>query len=131
MALSLAEAALAEALAYAKQRTAFGSPISKLQAIQFKLARMASMIEAARLLTYQAAYLYDAKRPYSKEAAMAKLFASETSTYCVNEAVQIHGGYGYVLDSKVARLYLDSKVLEIGEGTNEIQQVVIARHLGC
>jgi short-chain 2-methylacyl-CoA dehydrogenase len=131
LALSLSEAALSASVEYAKHRVAFGQPISKLQAIQFKLARMASMIEAARLLTYHAACLYDAKRPYSKEAAIAKLVASETSTYCANESVQIHGGYGYVLDSKVARLYLDSKVLEIGEGTNEIQQLVIARHLGC
>ena len=131
LALSLAEAALEEALSYAKVRTAFGQPISKFQAIQFKLARMASMIESARLLTYQAAYLYDLNGPYTKQAAMAKLVASETSTYCANEAVQIHGAYGYMMESKVARLYLDSKVLEIGEGTNEIQQIVIARQLGC
>jgi alkylation response protein AidB-like acyl-CoA dehydrogenase len=131
LALSLAQAALSEALAYAKHRIAFGQPISKHQAIQFKLARMATMVESARLLTYQAAWLYDERRPYSKEAAMAKFYASEAATYCVNEAVAIHGGYGYILDSKVARLYLDSKVLEIGEGTNEIQQIVIARQLGC
>jgi short/branched chain acyl-CoA dehydrogenase len=131
LSVSLAQAALNEALAYAKERVAFGQPISKLQGIQFKLARMASMIESARLLTYQAAYLYDQGRPYAREAAIAKFVASETSTYCANEAVQIHGGYGYILDSKVARLYLDSKILEIGEGTNEIQQVVIARYLGC
>jgi alkylation response protein AidB-like acyl-CoA dehydrogenase len=131
LALSLAEAALSEALSYAKQRVAFGQPISKHQAIQFKLARMATMVESARLLTYQAAWLYDGRRPYKKQAAMAKFHASEAATYCVNEAVAIHGGYGYILDSKVARLYLDSKVLEIGEGTNEIQQLVIARHLGC
>ena len=131
LALSLATAALDEATRYAKQRVAFGQPISRLQAIQFKLARMAAQVESARLLTYQAAWLYDQGRPYTKEAAIAKLVASEASTYCVNEAVAIHGGYGYMLDSKVARLYLDSKVLEIGEGTNEIQQVVIARHLGC
>ena len=130
LAVSLAKAALAESLAYASNRQAFGQPIAAFQGIQFKLARMASMIESARLLTYQAAFLYDAGRPYSKEAAIAKLMASETSTYCANEAVQIHGGYGYILDSKVARLYLDSKILEIGEGTNEIQQVVIARSLG-
>ncbi|MEP7104510.1 MAG: acyl-CoA dehydrogenase family protein [Chloroflexota bacterium] len=131
LALSLATAALDEAGRYAKQRVAFGQPISKFQAIQFKLARMAAQVESARLLTYQAAWLYDQGRPYTKEAAIAKLVASEASTYCVNEAVAIHGGYGYMLDSKVARLYLDSKVLEIGEGTNEIQRVVIARHLGC
>jgi short/branched chain acyl-CoA dehydrogenase len=130
LALSLAEAALSESVTYAKERVAFGQPIASFQGIQFKLARMASMIESARLLTYQAAFLYDLGRSYSKEAAIAKFVASETSTYCANEAVQIHGGYGYMLDSKVARLYLDSKVLEIGEGTNEIQQVVIARSLG-
>jgi short/branched chain acyl-CoA dehydrogenase len=130
LAVSLASAALEESLAYARARHAFGQPIGGFQAIQFKLARMAAAIESARLLTYRAAFLYDAGRPYSKEAAIAKLVASEASTLCANEAVQIHGGYGYVLDSKVARLYLDSKVLEIGEGTNEIQQVVIARRLG-
>ncbi|HVD02369.1 MAG TPA: acyl-CoA dehydrogenase family protein [Candidatus Dormibacteraeota bacterium] len=130
LAVSLATAALAESLAYAKERRAFGQPIAGFQAIQFKLARMASMIESARLLTYQAAFLYDSGRPYTKEAAIAKFLASEASTFCANEAVQIHGGYGYILDSKVARLYLDSKVLEIGEGTNEIQQIVVARSLG-
>jgi len=131
LSLSLAEAALTEALAYSKQRHAFGETISKFQAIQFKLARMAASIEAARLVTYQAAWLYDEGKAYTKEAAIAKLLASEAATYCAAEAVQIHGGYGYILDSKVARLYLDSKVLEIGEGTNEIQQLVIARQLGC
>lgn len=131
LSVSLAQAALTEALAYAKQRHAFGRPISQFQAIQFKLARMSAAVEAARLLTYQAAWLYDVGRPYTREAAIAKLSASETATYCVNESVAIHGGYGYVLDSKVARLYLDSKILEIGEGTNEIQQLVIARQLGC
>jgi alkylation response protein AidB-like acyl-CoA dehydrogenase len=131
LSLSLAEAALTEALAYAKQRVQFGQPISKHQAIQFKLARMAASIESARLLTYQAAWLYDQGKPYKKEAAIAKLVASETAVSCATEAVQIHGGYGYILDSKVARLYLDSKILEIGEGTNEIQQLVIARQLGC
>jgi short-chain 2-methylacyl-CoA dehydrogenase len=130
LAVSLATCALNESIAYARERHAFGRPISAFQAIQFKIARMASMIESARLLTYQAAYLYDAGRPYTQQAAIAKLVASETSTFCANEAVQIHGGYGYILESKVARLYLDSKVLEIGEGTNEIQQIVIARHLG-
>ena len=130
LAVSLATAALAESLSYARERHAFGQAIGGFQGIQFKLARMAAMIESARLLTYQAAFLYDAGRAYTKEAAIAKFVASETSTFCANEAVQIHGGYGYILDSKVARLYLDSKILEIGEGTNEIQQVVIARNLG-
>jgi len=131
LALSLAQASLTEALSYAKQRVAFGQPISKFQAIQFKLARMAAQVESARLITLKAAWLYDMGRPYSKEAALAKWMASEAATFCVNEAVVIHGGYGYILDSKVARLYLDSKVLEIGEGTNEIQQIVIAKQLGC
>ena len=131
LSVSLAQAALTEALEYAKQRVAFGRPISKFQAIQFKLARMHSMVEGARLLTYQAAYLYDSNRPFTREAAVAKFVASEAATYCANEAVAILGGYGYILESKVARLYLDSKILEIGEGTNEIQQVVIARALGC
>jgi short-chain 2-methylacyl-CoA dehydrogenase len=131
LALSLAQASLTEALNYAKQRVAFGQPISKFQAIQFKLARMAAQTESTRLMTLKAAWLYDLGRPYTKEAALAKWMASEAATFCVNEAVVIHGGYGYILDSKVARLYLDSKVLEIGEGTNEIQQLVIARHLGC
>jgi len=131
LSLSLGEAALAEALAYAKQRVQFGQPISRHQAIQFKLARMAAAVEAARLLTYQAAWLYDLGKPYKKEAAIAKLTASETAVSCASEAVQIHGGYGYILESKVARLYLDSKILEIGEGTSEIQQLVIARQLGC
>jgi alkylation response protein AidB-like acyl-CoA dehydrogenase len=131
LSVSLAQAALEEALTYAKQRHAFGQPISGFQAIQFKVARMSAAVEAARLLTYQAAWLYDMGRPYTREAAIAKLSASEAATFCVNESVAIHGGYGYVLDSKVARLYLDSKILEIGEGTNEIQQLVIARQLGC
>jgi short/branched chain acyl-CoA dehydrogenase len=131
LSLSLAQAALSEALAYARQRVQFGQPISKHQAIQFKLARMAAAVESARLLTYQAAWLYDQGKPYKKEAAIAKLLASETAVSCAAEAVQIHGGYGYILDSKVARLYLDSKILEIGEGTSEIQQLVIARQLGC
>lgn len=131
LSVSLAQAALTEAIAYAKERQAFGHPISKLQAIQFKIARMAAAVEGARLLTYQAAWLYDAHRPYTKEAAIAKLVASEAATMCASESVQIHGGYGFILDSKVARLYLDAKVLEIGEGTNEIQQLVIARQVGC
>jgi alkylation response protein AidB-like acyl-CoA dehydrogenase len=131
LAVSLAQAALTEATAYARERHAFGQPISKFQGIQFKLARMAAAVESSRLLTYQAAWLYDRGRPYKKEAAIAKLVASEAATACASEAVQVYGGYGYILDSKVARLYLDSKILEIGEGTNEIQQVVIARQLGC
>ena len=131
LSVSLAQAALDEAVGYAAQRRAFGQPIAKLQAIQFKIARMAAAVEGARLLTYQAAWLYDQRRPYTREAAIAKLVASEAATMCASESVQIHGGYGFILDSKVARLYLDAKVLEIGEGTNEIQQLVIARQMGC
>ena len=110
---------------------AFGTPIASFQAIQFKLADMATEIEAARWLTYYAASLRDAGKPFRKEAAMAKLKASQVATSVVSEAVQIFGGAGYMLESDVARFYCDAKVLEIGEGTNEIQRLVIARELGC
>jgi alkylation response protein AidB-like acyl-CoA dehydrogenase len=109
----------------------FGQPISKFQAVQFKLADMATELEAARWLTYRAAYLRDAGLPFQKEAAMAKLKASRVAVCAASEAVQIHGGLGYMLESPVARFYCDAKVLEIGEGTNEIQHLVIARALGC
>jgi len=116
---------------YARQRMQFGQPISKFQAVQFKLADIATELEAARWLTYRAASLRDAGRPFQKEAAMAKLKASRVATWAASEAVQIHGGLGYMLDTPVARFYCDAKVLEIGEGTNEIQHLVIARSLGC
>jgi alkylation response protein AidB-like acyl-CoA dehydrogenase len=116
---------------YARQRVQFGQPISKFQAIQFKLADIATELEAARWLTYRAAYLRDTGQPFLKEAAMAKLKASRVATWAASEAVQIHGGLGYMLESPVARFYCDAKVLEIGEGTNEIQHLVIARALGC
>jgi alkylation response protein AidB-like acyl-CoA dehydrogenase len=119
------------AIDYAQRRQAFGKPIAGHQAIQFKLADMATEIEAARWLTYRAAALRDAGEPFKKEAAMAKLKASRVATSVVSEAVQIFGGAGYMLDSDVARFYCDAKVLEIGEGTNEIQHLVIARELGC
>ena len=131
LSLSLTQAVLDLALDYAGQRTQFGQPIGKFQAIQFKLADIATELEAARWLTYRAAALRDAGQPFMKEAAMAKLKASRLATWAASEAVQIHGGLGYMLDSPVARFYCDSKVLEIGEGTNEIQHVVIARALGC
>jgi alkylation response protein AidB-like acyl-CoA dehydrogenase len=131
LSLGTASGALRMALAYAKQHEQFGSPISSFQAIQFKLADMATEIEAARWLTYYAASLRDAGKPFRKEAAMAKLKASRVATTVVSEAVQIFGGAGYMLDSDVARFYCDAKVLEIGEGTNEIQHLVIARELGC
>jgi alkylation response protein AidB-like acyl-CoA dehydrogenase len=131
LSLSLTRAVLEMATAYAKTRIQFGKPISKFQAVQFKLADIATELEAARWLTYRAAYLRDAGKPFQTEAAMAKLKASRLAVSAASEAVQIHGGVGYMLDSPVARFYCDSKVLEIGEGTNEIQHMVIARNLGC
>jgi short-chain 2-methylacyl-CoA dehydrogenase len=131
LSLSLTQAVLDLATAYAKERVQFGQPISKFQAVQFKLADIATELEAARWLTYRAASLRDAGQPFMKEAAMAKLKASRLAVAAASEAVQIHGGVGYMLDSPVARFYCDAKVLEIGEGTNEIQHMVIARTLGC
>jgi alkylation response protein AidB-like acyl-CoA dehydrogenase len=130
LSLSLTRAVLNMATEYAQHRHQFGQPISKFQAVQFKLADMATELEAARWLTYRAAYLRDSGLPFLKEASMAKLKASRVATWAASEAVQIHGGVGYMLESPVARFYCDSKVLEIGEGTNEIQHVVIARQLG-
>jgi short-chain 2-methylacyl-CoA dehydrogenase len=129
--IALAEAVLELALDYAKHRVQFGRPISKFQAIQFKLADIAAQLEAVKLLVYRAAQLRDAGRPFAKESAMAKLLASELAMKAASEAVQIHGGYGFMHEYPVARFFCDAKVLEIGEGTNEIQRIVIARHLGC
>jgi len=131
LSLSLTQAVLDLATGYARHREQFGQPISKFQAVQFKLADMATELEAARWLTYRAASLRDSGQPFQKEAAMAKLKASRLATWAASEAVQIHGGLGYMLDTPVARFYCDAKVLEIGEGTNEIQHMVIARALGC
>jgi short-chain 2-methylacyl-CoA dehydrogenase len=131
LSLSLTQAVLDMATDYAQQRVQFGQPISKFQAVQFKLADIATELEAARWLTYRAAYLRDTGQPFRKEAAMAKLKASRLATWAASEAVQIHGGLGYMLETPVARFYCDSKILEIGEGTNEIQHLVIARELGC
>jgi short-chain 2-methylacyl-CoA dehydrogenase len=131
LSLSLTQAVLDMAQSYAAERVQFGQPISRFQAIQFKLADIATELEAARWLTYRAAWLRDSGQPFLKEAAMAKLKASRLATWAASEAVQIHGGLGYMLDSPVARFYCDAKVLEIGEGTNEIQHLVIARELGC
>jgi len=128
---SLAQAVFDLALDYAKTREQFGVPISKHQAIQFKLADLATEIEACRWLTYRAAALRDAGEPFRKEAAIAKLHASRTAMWAATEAVQIHGGYGYMMESEVSRFFCDAKVLSIGEGTNEIQHLVIARELGC
>jgi short-chain 2-methylacyl-CoA dehydrogenase len=131
LSLSLTQAVLDLATTYAKERVQFGQPISKFQAIQFKLADIATELEAARWLTYRAAYLRDTGQPFLKEASMAKLKASRVAVWAASEAVQIHGGLGYMLETPVARFYCDAKVLEIGEGTNEIQHMVIARTLGC
>jgi short/branched chain acyl-CoA dehydrogenase len=131
LSLSLTQAVLDMATDYAKQRVQFGQPISNFQAIQFKLADIATELEAARWLTYRAAWLRDNGQPFLKEASMAKLKASRLAVWAASEAVQVHGGLGYMLESPVARFYCDAKVLEIGEGTNEIQHMVIARALGC
>jgi short-chain 2-methylacyl-CoA dehydrogenase len=129
LAVSLTAAVLQLSTAYARQRRQFGRPLIDNQAIAFKLADMATELEASRLLTYRAAALRDAGRPFEHAAAMAKLKATRTAVDAAREAVQIHGGSGYMLDSDVARFYCDAKVLEIGEGTNEIQHIVIARGL--
>jgi len=131
LSLSLTQAVLDLATDHARQRVQFGQPISKFQAVQFKLADIATELEAARWLTYRAAYLRDIGQPFLKEASMAKLKASRVAVWAASEAVQIHGGLGYMLETPVARFYCDAKVLEIGEGTNEIQHLVIARTLGC
>lgn len=131
LSVSLAQAVLEMSLEYAGQRKQFGQTINKFQGIQFKLADMATEIEAARWLTYRAASLRDSGKPFLKEASMAKMKASRVAAWAASEAVQIHGGLGYMLETPVARFYCDSKVLEIGEGTNEIQHMVIARLLGC
>ncbi|QQS29507.1 MAG: acyl-CoA dehydrogenase family protein [Sphingobacteriales bacterium] len=126
-ALGIASGAYELALAYSKERQAFGKPISQHQAIQFKLADMATRIEAARLLCLKAALLKDTGQPYGTAAAMAKLFASETAMEVTTEAVQVHGGYGYVKEYHVERLMRDAKITQIYEGTSEIQRLVIAR----
>jgi short-chain 2-methylacyl-CoA dehydrogenase len=131
MGLGLAQGALDEALAYAKQRRAFGQAISKFQAIQAKLADMSTEIAAARLLVYKAAREKDAQRNFTLTAAQAKLKTGRLAVRCAEEAVQIHGGYGFIEEYPVCRFYRDAKILTIGEGTDEIQQMVIARALGA
>src|ERR1041384_6836783 len=128
-ALGIASGAYELALAYSKERKAFGKEISKHQAIQFKLADMATKIEAARLLIYRAAWLKDQHLPYDKESAMAKVFASETAMWVSVEAVQVHGGYGYVKEYHVERLMRDAKITQIYEGTSEVQRIVISRSI--
>ncbi|HTX90779.1 MAG TPA: acyl-CoA dehydrogenase [Anaerolineales bacterium] len=128
-ALGIAEGAFERALAYSKVRKQFGSPIGDFQAIQFKLADMYARIQASQLLTYRAAWLKENKQPYATESALCKLHASETATFVTKEAVQIHGGYGYISDYEVERMYRDAKITEIYEGTSEVQRLVIARAL--
>jgi short/branched chain acyl-CoA dehydrogenase len=131
MGVGLAQGALDQALQYAKQRRAFGKPISKFQAIQSKLADMSTEIAAARLLVHKAALEKDAKRNFTLTAAQAKLKTGRLAVRCAEEAVQIHGGYGFIEEYPVCRFYRDAKILTIGEGTDEVQQMVIARALGA
>jgi alkylation response protein AidB-like acyl-CoA dehydrogenase len=130
LAVGLAQGALDLAVDYARQRHAFGEPIARKQAIQFQLADLATEIDAARLLTYRAAALRDGGRPFGQAAAKAKLFASELAVRAANTSLQVHGGYGYMEEAPIARFYRDAKILTIGEGTSEIQRLVIARGLG-
>jgi short-chain 2-methylacyl-CoA dehydrogenase len=131
MGVGLAQGALDEAIAYAKERQAFGQPISKFQSIQAKIADLSAQIEAARLLTWRAALEKDAGRSFTLTAAQAKLITGRLAVRATEEAVQIHGGYGYIEEYPVCRFYRDAKILTIGEGTDEVQQMVIARQLGC
>ena len=127
--VGIAQGAHEAAVAYAKERKQFGKPIGDFQAIQFMLADMALRVDAARMLTYRAAWLKDHGEPYKKEASMAKLYASEAAMWITTKAVQVHGGYGYIKDYPVERMFRDAKLCEIGEGTSEIQRLVIAREL--
>jgi alkylation response protein AidB-like acyl-CoA dehydrogenase len=129
MAVGLAQGALDQAVRYAKERQAFGQPIGHFQGIRGMLADLATETEAARLLTLRAAYGKDRGRPVMREASMAKVFASEVAVRCATKAVQVHGGYGYTREFPVERFYRDAKLCEIGEGTSEVQRMVIARHL--
>ncbi|WP_025844226.1 acyl-CoA dehydrogenase [Paenibacillus ehimensis] len=131
MAVGIAQGAYEKSLQYAKVRKQFGRSLSAFQAIQFKLADMAMNIEVARNMVFKAAWLKDQGRGFKKEAAMAKLFASEMCMKVCDQAVQIHGGYGYMKEYQVERFFRDAKLLEIGEGTSEIQRMVIARQIGC
>jgi short/branched chain acyl-CoA dehydrogenase len=130
MGVGLAQGAYDLAATYAQEREQFGRPIAKFQAVQFRLVDMATEIAAGRNLVYSAAWTKDQGRPFGKEAAIAKLYTGEMSNRVVNWALQVHGGYGYMDEYAISRLYRDQKILEIGEGTNEIQRMVIARHLG-
>jgi alkylation response protein AidB-like acyl-CoA dehydrogenase len=127
--VGIAQAAFEAAVRYARERVQFGRPIACHGAIQSMIADMSSEIEAARLLVYRAAYLHDKAQPYGVEASMAKLYASEVATRATNKSLQIHGGYGYLRDYPVERYLRDAKLCEIGEGTSEIQRMIIAREL--
>jgi butyryl-CoA dehydrogenase len=129
LSLGIARGAYEHAVRYSNERRQFGQPIANFQAVQFMLADMALKIEAARLLVYHAALLRDAGREYVKEAAMAKLFASEAANWVTDKAIQVHGGIGYCRDVPVERMHRDAKLMEIGEGTSEIQRLVIAREI--
>jgi len=131
MGLGLAQGAYEMALKYAKEREQFGKPIAKFQIIAFKLADMALKIELARNLLYKATMLKQNKKPYEKEAAMSKLYCSEVAKEVADEAVQIHGGYGLMKEFDIERFYRDQRLLQIGEGTSEIQRLVISRYIGC
>ena len=128
-ALGIAEGAFERALAYSKERKQFDQCISEFQAIQFKLADMYARIETSKLMTYKAAWLKDNKMTYVMESALCKMLASETATYVTKEAMQIFGGYGYICDYEVERMYRDAKITEIYEGTNEVQRLVISKML--
>jgi butyryl-CoA dehydrogenase len=130
LAVGLAQACLEHSVTYANERQAFGGPIGRYQAVAFKCADLAVMVENARNLTYKAAWLKDQGRPFKRAAAMAKLYATEAAVTATREATQIFGGYGFIDETPVARFYRDAKVLEIGEGTSEIQRLVISRELG-
>ncbi len=130
MGVGLAQGCYDLASAYAKERKQFGKPIASFQAVQQKLVDIATEIEAARLLLYRAAWEKDQGRDFAQTAAMAKLYSGELSHRAANWALQIHGGYGFMDEYPISRLYRDQKILEIGEGTNEVQRMVIARHLG-
>jgi alkylation response protein AidB-like acyl-CoA dehydrogenase len=130
LSVGLAQGCLDESVKYASERHAFGRPIGAFQALQFKIVDMRVAVETARLAVYRAAWLKDQGRPYKAEASLAKLYASEIAVTCAREAVQVHGGYGFMEEFSVARFYRDSKVLEIGEGTSEVQRLILARDLG-
>jgi alkylation response protein AidB-like acyl-CoA dehydrogenase len=131
MAVGIAQAAFDRALSYSKERKQFGKTLSEFQVTQFKLADMAMKIELARTMVHKAAWLKDQGRPFSKEASMCKLYASEIAMEVADQAIQIHGGYGYMKEYEVERFMRDAKLLEIGEGTSEVQRMVIARLIGC